>query len=206
MESVLPPSMMTAMTASTTNNRASIVSETSEGTDQPLLDDMPPRPQSALNLTGQFAPLHGGQLSLQASHQDISGPGVRATSAFGPSSTPTTKKEFSLPWRSNSDRRRNADTGMKRLLSLSAQAMRHRSSTLPRALFTSPTPDPLQSSSGAASFKQPSRRGYEGGEMRKTISMPSRGNPSLEQTDGENRSRKNPLEMSREVCYGVMYV
>ena len=195
---------MTAMSTSSSTSRASIVSDTSEGTDQVSLGDFPPRPHSAFNLS---EPLHGGLRSLQSSHQDINSPGGKgALSAFAPpNSTPTTKKEFSLPWRSNSDRRRNIDTGMKRLLSLSAQAMRHRSSTLPRHLFASNTPDPLQSSSSTASLKHPLRKGYEEGEMRKTTSMPSRGNPSLEHTDGEYPSRKNPLEMSREVCYGIIH-
>lgn len=200
MESVLPPSLMNAISTSTTTNRASAVNESDESTDQVPLEDVPPRPHSAFTFGGQITPSQAQPFSMPSSHQDISSPGGRG--AYGPPhSSPITKKEFSLPGRSSFDRRRN-ETGMKRLLNLSAQAVRHRSSTLPRPLTASPSLDPLQTSSSVTSLKQQAKRDniHEEGEIRKTCSMPSRGNPSLEQTDGEEGSRKNPMEMTREVC------
>ena len=200
MESVLPPSMMNAISTRTTINRASAASKLDENADQVPLEDVPPRPHSAFTFDGQITPSQGRPFSMPSSHQDISNPGGRG--AFGPPhSSPITKKEFSLPGRGSFDRRRN-ETGMKRLLNLSAQAVRHRSSTLPRPLTASPSSDPLQMSSSATSLKQQAKRDYmhEEGEIRKACSMPSRGNPSLEQTDGEDGSRKNPMEMTREVC------
>ena len=197
MESVLPPSMMTM-------NRASAVSESDESTDQLPLDDVPPRPHSAITFSGQITPSQG----RPSSGQDVSSPGGRGSFAGPPYSSPTTKKEFSLPGRCNFDRRRN-ETGMKRLLNLSAQAMRHRSSTLPRPLTASPSTDPLQTSSSATSLKPQVKKDciLEEGQMRKTCSMPSRGNPSLDKTDGEDASEKNPMEITREVCvYVCMYV
>ena len=194
MESVLPPSMMTI-------NRASAVDESDESPEQLPLEDVPPRPHSAITFSGQITPSHNRPFSMPPSRQEISSPGGRGSFGVPPYSSPTTKKEFSLPGKSNSDRRRN-ETGMKRLFNLSAQAVRHRSSTLPRPLTASPSSDPLQTSSSATSLKQQTKRDsiHEEGEIRKTCSMPSRGNPSLEKAGGEDASIKDPFEMTREVC------